>query len=290
MYRFGKVLRLRPGADQSLIFDRPFGFWYRAGSLFDTLDSHAQHRLMDHPKAWFEEWFDTPYYHILYKDRNQKEAANFIDNLIQTLNMRKGQKILDLACGKGRHSIYLNKKGFDVVGADLSASNIEHASTFQNETLRFKVHDMRKSILPEHYDFILNMFTSFGYFESEEENLDTLRSVFVGLKSGGEFLIDFLNCEKIINHLDDKEFKEIGNIKFEISKTFVEGYIIKNILIEADGDVVSFQEKVMAISLEKFRRYFEEIGFEEIAIYGDYSLGNFAEQESERLILRVRKP
>ncbi|MEN8885269.1 MAG: methyltransferase domain-containing protein, partial [Winogradskyella sp.] len=78
-------------------------------------------------KQWFASWFDTPYYHILYKDRDYSEAQVFMDNLTNYLNIPNGGKILDLACGKGRHSVYLNKLGYNVTGVDLSEKSITHA-------------------------------------------------------------------------------------------------------------------------------------------------------------------
>src|SRR3970282_2312904 len=92
-------------------------------------------------QTWFSSWFDTPYYHILYKDRNYREAQIFMDNLTHYLNLPETQKVLDLACGKGRHSIYLHQLGFDVLGADLSENSIGEASKTTKETLHFKVHD-----------------------------------------------------------------------------------------------------------------------------------------------------
>ena len=110
---------------------------------------------------WFESWFDTEYYHILYKERNDEEAQLLMDNLTHYLNLPEDAKILDLACGKGRHAIYLNSLGFDVTGADLSENSIKEASEFANEKLHFKVHDMRETC-NEKYDAIFNLFTSFG--------------------------------------------------------------------------------------------------------------------------------
>ena len=77
-------------------------------------------------KQWYASWFDTPYYHILYKDRDYTEAQGFMDNLTNYLNIPEGGKILDLACGKGRHSVYLNSLGYDVTGVDLSEKSINH--------------------------------------------------------------------------------------------------------------------------------------------------------------------
>ncbi|MCZ6900895.1 MAG: methyltransferase domain-containing protein, partial [Bacteroidetes bacterium] len=95
-------------------------------------------------KEWFGEWFDSPYYHILYKHRDHEEARAFIDRLNIFFQWATSDKILDLACGKGRHSIYLNKQGLDVVGLDLSAENVKAAKTHENSRLHFYVHDMRE--------------------------------------------------------------------------------------------------------------------------------------------------
>ena len=93
---------------------------------------------------WFANWFNSPYYHILYKNRDEKEAELFIDNLLHKLRLKKGSKLIDIACGKGRHATYFNKKGMDVVGIDLSKNSISIAKQFENPSLIFNVHDMRK--------------------------------------------------------------------------------------------------------------------------------------------------
>ena len=123
---------------------------------------------------WFEDWFDSKYYHILYKHRDYQEAQSFIDKLVDYLQLNEEQKILDLACGKGRHSIYLNKKGLDVMGVDLSPESIKHASQFENPKLKFEVCDMRDVVKPDYFDIVLNLFTSFGYFEDEADQFKTI--------------------------------------------------------------------------------------------------------------------
>ena len=102
---------------------------------------------------WFKSWFDSKYYHILYKNRNEKEAQIFIDNLISHLQIQKKSKILDVACGKGRHATYFNKKGMNVIGIDLSINNIKTAKKKENETLQFAVHDMRNPFKTNEFDF-----------------------------------------------------------------------------------------------------------------------------------------
>ena len=120
--------------------------------------------------TWFTSWFDTPFYHILYKDRDHAEAQHFMDTLTEYLNIPEGGSILDLACGKGRHSIYLNTLGFDVTGADLSENSIVFAKQFENNTLHFEVHNMCKPF-NKPFDAVFNLFTSFGYFEKNEASL-----------------------------------------------------------------------------------------------------------------------
>ena len=146
--------------------------------------------------TWYADWFDTPYYHILYKDRNYREAQLFMDNLTHYLNLPEKAKVLDLACGKGRHAIYLNQLGFDVVGADLSENSIAEASKNSNDTLHFVVHDKREPY-DEKFDAIFNLFTSFGYFDDDKTNISVLKKFKEGLMEEGVLVIDFLNINKI---------------------------------------------------------------------------------------------
>ncbi|MEQ9167479.1 MAG: class I SAM-dependent methyltransferase [Fulvivirga sp.] len=169
-------------------------------------------------KEWFGEWFNSPYYHILYKNRDNAEARKFIDNLTAHLNITTGHQLMDLACGKGRHAIYLNKKGFEVTGLDLSEENIKYARQFANDRLHFEVHDMRLSYENQQFDFVFNLFTSFGYFETKKEHEAAVASVAQSLKPEGKFILDFLNPYTVIHHLIPEEIKTIDNIEFHITK------------------------------------------------------------------------
>ena len=160
-------------------------------------------------KEWFKTWFDSPYYHQLYKDRNDDEAQEFLRNLLNKLNPPKDAKILDLACGRGRHSRYLNSLGFDVTGSDLSNASIEWAKQFENDNLHFVVQDMRDEIKGSRFNCIFNLFTSFGYFNDTNDNLSVLSSVNKMLREDGCFVIDFLNVSKIIATLKEKEIKTV---------------------------------------------------------------------------------
>jgi len=233
---------------------------------------------------WFAAWFDTPYYHILYKDRDHEEAQLFMDNITNYLNLPEDAKILDLACGKGRHSVYLNELGYNVTGADLSENSIDEASKNSNDTLHFVVHDMREPF-DEKFDAIFNLFTSFGYFEDDADNLKTLKAICKSLNEYGFGVIDFMNVQHVINNLVPEEVKTVEGIDFHIRRYVKDGHIYKEIDFDDKGEHFHFTEKVQALTLEDFEKTMEEAGIYLLDIFGDYKLRKFFKNESERLIL-----
>ena len=90
-------------------------------------------------KDWFTDWFNTSYYHILYKDRNDADAQLFMKNITAFLALPKTAHILDLPCGKGRHALFLNSLGYKVTGADLAENSIKYAKQFENEKLNASI-------------------------------------------------------------------------------------------------------------------------------------------------------
>ena len=240
-------------------------------------------------REWFGTWFNSPYYHILYKHRDFEEARAFMNRLNDLFNFKPDQKILDLACGKGRHAIYMNSKGLDVVGVDLSPKNIEEAKKHENARLHFYVHDMRAVFRESEFDFVLNLFTSFGYFETDKENEDAICATAKAIKPGGHFIIDFLNPKLVINKMVPCEEKVIDGIHFKISRRFDSGYILKDIDFEAEGKAYFFQERVQAIRKEEFIGFFDKAGLDLKEIYGDYDLNYFEEDRSQRMIFVLKK-
>ncbi len=233
---------------------------------------------------WYASWFDSPYYHILYKDRDYAEAHQFMDNLTEYLNIPEGGKILDLACGKGRHSIYLNSLGYDVTGVDLSENSIAHAKQFENDTLHFNVHDMCNPY-NEQFDAVFNLFTSFGYFEKEEHNLNTIKAIKEDLNEFGFGVIDFMNSDFIIDNLVTEDTKTVDGIVFVQKRYVRDGYIIKNIEFTDQGESFSFQERVKAFTLRDFETLFEEAGVYLLDVFGDYKLRKYQKGSSERIIM-----
>ncbi|RZJ28983.1 MAG: class I SAM-dependent methyltransferase [Flavobacterium sp.] len=235
--------------------------------------------------CWYASWFDTPYYHILYKDRDYAEAQQFMDNITGYLNLPENAKILDLACGKGRHSIYLNQLGFDVTGADLSANSIEEAKKFENQTLHFCVHDMREPFDGLQFDAVFNLFTSFGYFEDDADNIKTLIAIRDSLNEYGFAVIDFMNAQHVIDNLVPEETKTVEGIDFKIKRFHIDGHIYKEINFEDKGKKYHFTEKVQALTLQDFETMMESAGIHLLDVFGDYKLHKYSKKDSERLIM-----
>lgn len=234
--------------------------------------------------CWITSWFNTPYYHILYKDRDHREAAFFMDALTQRLNLKENMSILDLACGRGRHSKYLSRQGFDVTGLDLSPESIAYAKQYENSSLHFEVHDMCEPY-KEKFDAVFNLFTSFGYFEKEEDNLRTIKAIKADLKPTGYGVIDFLNSKKVIDNLIPTETKKVGGITFDLKRYLDGDYIVKDISFTDEGENYFYQERVKALTLCDFKHYFNAAGVTLIDTFGDYRLHDFNEDISDRLIL-----
>jgi SAM-dependent methyltransferase len=240
-------------------------------------------------KEWFNKWFSSPFYHILYKNRDDEEAKFFLSNLLDYLKIPADAKLLDVGCGSGRHSIFLNKKGYEVEGIDLSGENIGMAKVHENEKLHFHIHDMRKSLKQNYFQYAFNLFTSFGFFTSEEENQKCISSISDSLKSQGIFTLDFLNPYRVIHNLVKEEVKTIDGIEFHLTRRFDGESIIKTITFNAEEKKYEFEERVTAIRRLSFLEYFRNANFMLLNTFGDYELNEYKPESSERMIFIVKK-
>lgn len=235
-------------------------------------------------KDWFTDWFNTPYYHILYKDRNDVEAQQFIRNITTFLPLSDKALLLDLPCGKGRHAVFLNSLGYRVIGADLSENSIQFAKKFENSSLKFIIQDMREPFDLQ-YDAVFNLFTSFGYFEEDSEDILVLQNIKNCLKENGYFVFDFLNASFVKDTLVVSETKMVDGITFRIQRKIEDGFILKHISFFADGEHHQFMESVKYLDLQKMIAFFEKVGLNLKHVFGDYQLHPFDENYSKRLIL-----
>jgi ubiquinone/menaquinone biosynthesis C-methylase UbiE len=239
--------------------------------------------------VWYKSWFNTVYYHILYQNRNDEEAVLFLDNLARRLSLEPNAKIWDMACGKGRHSIYLSKKKYHAIGTDLSQKSIEDALKSQNENLSFHVHDMRTCFQVNYFDCVLNIFTSIGYFETREDDERVFLSAYESCKKNGNFVLDFMNSVKVEKNLVYDETKDIGGIKFCIKRKLENNIFKKEISFFADGKNWNFEEKVKAYKIDDLIKIGKAIGFSIENTFGNYALQDFDELKSDRLILIFKK-
>ena len=238
---------------------------------------------------WFVSWFNSKYYHILYADRSDDEAHNFIQRLKNHLSLNPNEKVLDLGCGKGRHSKTLSKFFTALDGIDISKKNIAFAKSNKSKNQNFYLSDMRDFKMSNSYGYIFNLFTSFGYFDEISENIKVLENCNKHLKNKGLLIIDFLNAEKIKRTINNnQEIKIINNIIFEIDKYISNNYVFKKIKI-IDGDsVLNFKEKVQLFELDDFIQMLKKTGFNEISAFGDYQMNSY-NSNSDRLILAAKK-
>lgn len=246
---------------------------------------------------WFRQWFDSPYYHQLYFNRDDKEAEAFINRLLDYLQPAAGGKrprdifFLDVACGRGRHSRILSARSFDVTGIDLSISSINEAKKYESDNLHFFQHDMRLPFRVNYFDYIFNLFTSFGYFKTDRENDNVIRSMSSGLKEGGTLVMDYLNVHYAEDHLVHTSEVALDGVNFYITKWYDETHFYKKIVIEDDEleEPLQYTEKVAKFSLGDFNDMFAYHDLQLQEVFGDYQLGHYDVRKSPRLVMVARK-
>src|SRR2546423_1205124 len=246
---------------------------------------------MEVAATWFENWFNSPYYHKLYFQRDAKEAATFIDRLIDHLHSPAGCLMLDVACGRGRHSLQLASKGFDVTGIDISPDSIAIAKQFENDHLHFYQHDMRLPFRVNYFDYAFNFFTSFGYFRTERENSNAIRTIATALKEKGIFVMDYLNVHYSEDHLVHKSDLQLNGTTYYITKWFDETHFYKKIAIEDEEleEPLEYTEKVSKFVLGDFNDMFAFHQLQIQEVFGDYQFNKYDVRKSPRLIMIAKK-
>lgn len=242
-------------------------------------------------KAWYKDWFNSPFYHKLYFERDEKEAENFIHQLVTHLKPLPGSRMLDVACGKGRHSKTLAALGFTVTGIDISPDSIAYAKQFEKENLDFFVHDMRLPFWGNYFDFAFNFFTSFGYFKTRREHDDAIRTIAKSLKPGGSFIIDYLNVHYAEEHLLPNEKKQIGSTAYEITRWDDDTHFYKKISVTdpaVDGSI-EYTEKVAKFNLGDFTDMLSFQGMQVNEVYGDYLFNPYDVRKTPRMIIIAEK-
>lgn len=243
---------------------------------------------------WFEEWFDSPLYEKLYANRNEEEAAGLANLIERLVPQRSYPKILDLGCGRGRHSLTLAERGYQVKGIDLSEEAIEKAAIKANKrnlkNVSFQVRDMRDP-LPETFDAVVNLFTTFGYFEGDDENASVIESVGSMLREDGIFLLDYLNADWVRANYKPEESGMFRDLHFDIVRYIRQNVIYKEITFSGIHleKPITYTEQVKLYDLEWFLENFDTYGFEVERLLGDYKGNTYNPETCSRLVMFTRK-
>jgi SAM-dependent methyltransferase len=242
-------------------------------------------------KEWYKDWFNSAYYHKLYFDRDDVEAQLFISRLLNILQPKSGSRMLDVACGKGRHSRFLAEKGFDVTGIDISFDSINEAKQNESETLHFYVHDMRLLFRINYFDFAFNFFTSFGYFTTRREHDDAMRTIAGSIRPGGKLVIDYLNLHYIEKTLVTNEKKKINQTEYDITRWHDENHFFKKIVVIDPllSQPIVHTEKVAKFSLGDFTDMLSFQKMQVVEVFGDYNLNPFQINDSPRMVIVAKK-
>jgi SAM-dependent methyltransferase len=239
---------------------------------------------------WFESWFCSPYYKILYQNRDEFEAESFVEALLDYLQPLQSSRMVDIACGEGRYSVQLAEHGYDVMGIDLSHGSIAKAKANENEHLHFYVHDMRMPFYVNYFDYAFNFFTSFGYFAHDRDHLLAAKSFAASLRKNGLLVIDYLNTESTLSSLEPESVVHRGSYTFNIKRKLERNHFMKEIsFTDADNKQRHYNESVAAFTLADFIKMFKTAGMSLVATFGNYKLESYNPIESPRMIMVFKK-
>jgi cyclopropane fatty-acyl-phospholipid synthase-like methyltransferase len=237
---------------------------------------------------WYEDWFSSEEYLSVYRHRDEKDAGVLTQLILDKTCLQPGSEILDIACGSGRHSISFAQKGYSVTGIDLSSKLLENAENTAGKLglkIDFRSADMRSFQLGKKFDLACNLFTSFGFFERDEDNFAVFTNAYRHLKKEAYFVLDYFNSYRLrkdiapitIENLDNKEI---------LQRRFIEGgRIYKEIIIKKNGTCKNYWESVKLYTAEEIRNNLEMTGFKVNCVLGDYEGNNFIVDKSSRLII-----
>ncbi len=246
---------------------------------------------------WFEAWFNHPLYLEVYSHRDQHEAAQCLDTILSHTGLDtlepSSLSVLDIACGAGRHTIELAKRGYHVTGNDLSPFLLEEArknAEASNLTLDLTCSDMRHIATNRKYELVVQLFTSFGYFEQKDDDQRVLRNAYSLVQVGGWYILDLLNPEYLRQTLVANSKRTVGELTITEERSLQHNTISKNItIIPQKGDSLTFSESVRLYDQEEISAMLEYEGFNVINIIGTYRGDAFLQTDSPRMMIFCQK-
>jgi len=246
-------------------------------------------------KEWYKIWFSNKLYLELYKHRDNEDARNLINLIQRNVDFHSGSKVLDICCGAGRHSIELAKRGLVVTGFDLSEFLISEAKNQvksikeKNLKVKFLIKDMRNFNFGSSFDLAVNLFTSFGYFDNDEENFLIFKNASSSIRKKGWFVFDFLNGEYLRMNIKKLSKASLAG-KLVIQKRRLENdFVIKDIIIRAGNKEHIFTERLKLYDLKTLIDVLLKNKLNTKNVFGDYFGNKYDLHNSSRLIIFARK-
>jgi len=242
--------------------------------------------------TWYKDWFNSENYIKVYSHRDETEAVKLVELITKSLLLQQGSSVLDMACGSGRHAITFAKMGFNVTAVDLSELLISEAKKNALQTgvkIDFILSDILEYETSKRFDLVVNLFTSIGYFENDEENFYVIKKAYDLLNQGGYFILDYFNKDYLLKNLIPTTIFSENGFRITQNRSIEETRIIKKITIENNGSAEEFYESVRLYSYEEILVYIKKAGFAVIKQYGDYFANNFERETSSRLIIFAAK-
>ena len=221
-------------------------------------------------------WWQEPFFRDLrpfFARITPAETNRQVRYLIRKLGLKPGMSFLDCPCGFGRVSVPMAKKGIKVVGADLTRVYLDELDkTVKRTGLKIQtVHsDMRKIDFENRFDAAGNLWTSFGYFESEQDNLLVLKKMYRALKPGGRFCLHVINRDFIIAHYTPESFQEYGGVLSTEKRHFDYATSINRGVwtFHKDGKSRTYEVGLRMYSYHELIAMFRKAGFVDIEGFG----------------------
>ncbi|HHE07387.1 MAG TPA: class I SAM-dependent methyltransferase [Chlorobaculum parvum] len=261
------------------------------------MNDHQTHSQDNETREWFEEWFDHPLYLDVYQHRNQAEAVRCVRTILSLTGLdatNPPASMLDIACGAGRHAVEFARSGLTVTANDLSAYLLNQARELartESLDITFSQQDMRSIRFGMPFDLVTQLFSSFGYFESDDEDRDIVANVFSMLRPGGWYVLDLLNPEHLKRNFVPHTERSNGSLQITEERTLTERNVTKRLtLTEENGQSHTFTESVRFYTPDEAATLLTSAGFLIERLVGDYEGYTFDEATSPRLMLIARKP
>ncbi len=249
---------------------------------------------MSHQDSWYsQDAFWELFEPVLFNQRRQASAPEEVEKIIKLLQMQERAKILDLCCGTGRHSLEFSRRAFEVTGVDRTAAYLEKArlrAEQLNLNATFILGDMREYCVPNDFDFIINLFGSFGYFQNPDDDRKVVTNMYTSLRAGGQFLIETAGKEILARSFQERDCSEEGDILILAERQVVQHWsrIETRWIVIQGAHRVEHRVSVRSYSAMELSALLFDCGFPKVRIYGSLD-GTEYDQTAQRLVVVGQK-